>query len=350
MPSQTQDPDWAIPQGDTGTGPYVEAHKQENLGGPGDARPTGLQILKDEDRLGNMSDKVVLVTGCSSGLGIETVKTFVETGATVYGTARDLNKAKTALGSTVDNPRVHLLQVDLESLDSVRACAAEFRKRSPRLNILINNAGVMATPEGRTKDGFETQFGVNHLAHFLLFNLLKDLVIKSSTPEFNSRVVNLTSSGHGFSPIVWDNLRLEGEYDGYKAYGQSKTANILMANEIDVLFGAQGVHGLSVHPGGIVSGLQKHRQEEMEMVKGNDQIMRWMKSPQQGCATTVFAAVSRELEGKGRVYLENCTVKGQQPGGLKPGWLEGGHMAWAMNRESEERLWRLSSELVGLKE
>ncbi|KAI0143974.1 hypothetical protein F4776DRAFT_609948, partial [Hypoxylon sp. NC0597] len=200
------------------TGRYAERNKWEVLNGPGDSRPTGRQVVEDEGLVGAMSDKVVLITGVSSGMGPETVRAIASTGATIFATARNLDKAREALGSLLETGRVHLLYIDQTDLSSVRACAAEFRRQSNgKLHILINNAGVMKTPESRTKDGFELQFGTNHLSHFLLFYLLKDLLLASSTPEFHSRVVNVSSSGHRYSPIHFDNLNFEGEYDGWAA-------------------------------------------------------------------------------------------------------------------------------------
>lgn len=201
------------------TGRYAERSKWEVLNGPGDSRPTGLQVIEDEGLVGAMRDKVVLITGVSSGMGPETVRALASTGATIFGTARNLDKAREALGAPLlETGRVHLLFIDQADLSSVRACATEFRKQSGgKLNIMINNAAVMKTPESRTKDGFELHFETNHLSHFLLFYLLKDVLLASSTPDFHSRVVNVSSSGHRISPVRFDNLTLEGEYDGWAA-------------------------------------------------------------------------------------------------------------------------------------
>lgn len=206
-------------------GRYVEAHK--NPKGPGDARPTALQIIEDEKREGTLSDKVVLITGCSSGLGVETARALKATGATLFLTARNLEKAKTALGDILDGGRVILLKLDLESLDSVRACADEFLSRSQTLNILIANAGVRLVPEGRTIDGFEVHLATNHLSHFLLFELLKPTLLRSSTPDFHSRVVAVSSTAHRTEPLNFNDLNFEKrKYNGPAAYGQSKLANV----------------------------------------------------------------------------------------------------------------------------
>ncbi|KAJ5120206.1 short-chain dehydrogenase [Penicillium atrosanguineum] len=163
-------------------GRYAEHNRWELLNGPGDSRVQGSQIIEDESLVNRWGDKVVLITGVSSGIGVETVRVLASTGATVFGTARNLEKAKEALGSLLDTGRT--------DLSSVRACVKEFLKQSSKLNILINNAAVINTPESRTKDGFELQFGTNHVSHFLLFYLLKETLLETarSTPDFHSRV------------------------------------------------------------------------------------------------------------------------------------------------------------------
>lgn len=241
---------------------YQEAHTNTN--GPGDARPTAHQIIKDEGLEGKLSEKVVLITGCSSGLGIETARAMSATGAKVYCCVRNTTKGEKALEGILEPGRVELLTLDLNVLDSVRACAKDFLSKSKQLNLLINNAGIMATPTlEKTADGFEGQFGTNHLAHFLLFQLLKPTLLASATPEFVSRVVALSSMGHRSAGVQFDNYTFEkGDYSAWKAYGQSKTANIYMANEIDRRYGSKGLHALSLHPGGIMTGLQVHMSKE----------------------------------------------------------------------------------------
>ncbi|KAF7555257.1 hypothetical protein G7Z17_g2264 [Cylindrodendrum hubeiense] len=204
------------------------------------------QIIEDEGVEGKLSGKSVFITGCSSGIGVETAKALSLTGATLYLTARNLTKARTALGDLVENDRVHLLELDLKSFESVRSCAAEFISKNKTLNTLICNAGVMTPPEGRTKDGFETQFGTNHLAHFLLFNLLQLALLAGAAPDFASRVVILSSLGHRFSEINFDDVNFDSGYDALAAYAARKTANLWTANEIDRLYGQKGVHAWSV--------------------------------------------------------------------------------------------------------
>lgn len=173
---------------------YAESHR--SLQGPGDSRPTALEIVKDEGSEGNLPDKVYLIMGCSLGLGIETARALFATGAKLFPGVRDIAKRESALSEILDPGRVELLKIDLNPLDSVRAAAQAFLEKSKALDILVNNAGITATPLEMTADGFESQFDTNYLAHFLLFQLLRPTLLASSTPEFNSRVIVVASSGH----------------------------------------------------------------------------------------------------------------------------------------------------------
>jgi NAD(P)-dependent dehydrogenase (short-subunit alcohol dehydrogenase family) len=327
---------------------YAAAHA--NPQGPGDARPTALQIIQDENIGAKLLGKTILITGCSSGIGIETAKALHTTGAILYLTARNIDKAKTALGDLVTQPNVHLLKLDLNSLSSVRACAKEFLSQSSQLNIFIANAGVMATPEGRTEDGFETQFGTNHLSHFLLFNLLKSTLLASSTPAFNSRAIFLTSLGHRMGQPDFSNLNLEGNYNPWVAYGSSKTANLWTANEIDRRYGSRGLHAWGVHPGGINTGLAQHiPAEEAAVIMQDPTLLKIFKTPEQGAATTVWAAVAGELEGKGGRLLEECgSFTG--PWDEKTGTYGSGYGVWAYDEAKEGQLWKESLKLVGLED
>lgn len=328
------------------SGKYAEAHKFENLKGPGDSRPTALQILRDNDRVGKMKDKVFLITGTSAGIGVETARALAATGGKVFCTVRDLKKGEVACKDFLEPGRVELIEMDNGSLASVRAAAHTFLEKSNQLNVIVNNAGVLAPPFGKTVDGFETQFGVNHLAHFLLFNLLKDVMLKSSTPEFQSRLVNVASSAHMKGPVQFDNYGFEdGSYEPFKGYGQSKTANIYMANEIENRYGDKGLHGLSLNPGGIWTGLQQHVPEDTLNEWRTLAFSSYFKSTEQGAATSVMAAVGKEFEGKGRLYLEDCDTAQLTTGdGLS------GYMEYAYNKEGEAKLWEDSLKMVGLKD
>ncbi|KAH7127315.1 hypothetical protein EDB81DRAFT_764499 [Dactylonectria macrodidyma] len=329
-------------------GKYRQTFLFKNPNGPGDARPTAIQILEDENRAGDLVGKVIIVTGASSGLGAETVRVLSATGATIFGAVRDVEKGKKALGDLAQSDKVHLLPLDLGSLDSVRNFAEEFRSQSNQLNILVNNAGVMGVPEGTTQGGFETHFGTNHLGHFLLFWLLKDLLIESSSSDFASRVINISSSEHRQSAVHLDNVNLKAEYNSFLAYGQSKTANIHMANQIERLYGFQGVHGLALAPGGVQTSIGQHLSEEAKALFADPKVQIFLKSVEQGAATTIFAAVGRELEGKGGIYLENCEIGSPAPENATP--IDYGYAPWAFDQKKEENLWQLSLELVGEKE
>ncbi|KAI4103727.1 MAG: hypothetical protein L6R37_003655 [Teloschistes peruensis] len=327
---------------------YAAVHKTP--GGPGDARPTALDIVKDEELEGKLSDKVVLITGCSSGIGIETAKAIAATGAKVFCTARDLKKGGSALSSILQPDRVELIKMDLNSLDSVRSAAKEALGKTQTLHILINNAGIMAIPTlEKTADGFESQFGTNHLAHFLLFQLLKPTLLASSTPAFNSRVINLSSSGHRAGPVQVGNYNFEkeGTYSPWAAYGSSKSANIYMANEIERRYAAQGLHGLSVMPGGIRTGLQSNVSDGVKASWDEDiEVKNYMKNAEQGAATTVYAALSKDWEGRGGRYLEDCA---EAPPVVKGGGATAvGYAPHAYSEEDARKLWQDSCKMVGM--
>ncbi|KAI0544553.1 putative short-chain dehydrogenase [Xylaria curta] len=335
------------------TNPYAEAHADPK--GSGDIRPTSVQIIHDEGLVNAMVGKVMLVTGSTSGIGIDTVRALHLTGADVYMQARDLKKAESVrddiFNTSEGKGKLDIVLMDFESLKSIREGAKMFLSKTQKLNVLINNAGVRNTPEGRTKDGFETQFGVNHLAHFLLFQLLQPTLLASSTPSFNSRVINVTSGAHRGSKIHFDNPNLEGVYNPRLAYSQSKTANILMANQIERLYGPLGIHGLSVHPGCIITNLQRHDlrtpEERDEFLRGNPVLQKVLKNTAQGAATQVWAAVAKVWEGQGAVYLEECRQGHESD---EPDLLNGGYKAFVFDKEAEEKLWDVSYQLVSTTE
>ncbi|PQE31700.1 short-chain dehydrogenase protein [Rutstroemia sp. NJR-2017a WRK4] len=323
---------------------YAQLH--QNPRGPGDARPTAQQIVQSENATNKLTGKTILITGASAGLGVATAQALYLTGATLYLTARDLTKARTALGDlSQDTSRVHLLELDLNSLSSVRKCASEFLAQCTHLDFFIANAGIMAVPEARTSDGFESQFGVNHLGHFLLLNLLKPAILNAAP---GARVVILSSIAHRQGSVHFENLNLQGEYDPWVAYAQSKTANLWTAVEWERRYGERGVHAFAVQPGGVPdSGLMQYLPGEVqEGILGNRDLVRQFKSVEQGAATTVYAVLSEELEGRGGVYLEDCQVgkaHREEDGPWGPGYAE-----WAYDGEKAEKLWGKSLELVGL--
>jgi NAD(P)-dependent dehydrogenase (short-subunit alcohol dehydrogenase family) len=329
--------------------PYADLFKNPN--GPGDQRPTALQIIKDQGLEGKWQDKVILITGCTSGIGVETARALYETGASIYITARNMEKGNSVAQSlTTDAARpVRVLELSLDSLASVRKAAEQFLSLSSKLNILIDNAGVMACPKGKTVDGFETQWGTNHLGHFLLFQLLKPALLASATPSFASRVISVSSTGHkmvekiDLDDLGWDNR----EYEDFKAYGQSKLSNVYFANELDRRYGAMNLHGWSLHPGSIPTELGRHLKNHplQQQVSQDQTYQKSRKSPEQGAATQVWAACAKELEGKGGKYLEDCQVS--------PPWKSGafyarGFSKHAYNPAEEKKLWEVSSKVAGV--
>lgn len=324
---------------------YADAHK--NPKGPGDARPTALQIVQDNDRVNNLKDKVFIVTGASSGIGVETGRALAATGGKVFLTVRSLEKGQKACESFLEPGRVELLELDTSDLASVRRAAANFLEKSSTLNVLVCNAAVMQVPtREETVDGFEMQLGTNYIGHYLFFDLLKDALLKGSTPEFNSRLVHVSSSGHHMSEILFDDIQMAkpGAYGPWEAYGQSKLAQIYMSNYVDRNFGPKGLHALSVMPGGIMTGLQKHVSDEIKEGWKAPEVVCFLKNTEQGAATTVLAAISKEWEGKGGKYLEDCDVAKFEPlivtmAGVRP---------YAYDEEKENRLWELTRKTLNL--
>ncbi|KAF2164027.1 hypothetical protein M409DRAFT_68244 [Zasmidium cellare ATCC 36951] len=338
---------------------YVSLH--ENINGPGDSRPTAEQILKDEDLIGKLTGKTILITGGTAGLGTESARVLRLTGAHVWITARNKTKgediAKSISSDGKPYPAVKVVEIDLSALDSVRKGAKAFLEECPKLNILMTNAGVMACPESRSAQNFELQFATNHLAHFLLFQLLKPALLSASSPTFPSRVISLSSAGHRGSSIHPDNYNLEnGAYAPFVAYGQSKTANILMANEIERRYGSRGLHAWSVHPGVIFeTGISRHQEGEADglrerLTEVDEATTKVMKNTGQGAATQVWAAVGKALEGKGGLYLEDCQVsrKGIEKAEGRPSFY--GHEEYIYDVQLAGRLWRDSCEMVGVED
>jgi len=309
------------------------------------ARSTALEVIKGHD----LSGKVALVTGASSGIGVETARALLSAGTEVVLAVRDLEKGGKVLedlqASTV-NARASLLHLDLGLLESVRTAAAEFLSKHDTLQILINNAGIMATPHSYTPDGFESQFGTNHLGHFLLANLLLPALKNADL----ARVVALSSTAHLRSDIHWDDVNYRSRpYDKWEAYGQSKTAGVLFAVGLTHKFSSEGIFANAVHPGGIMTGLQKDLPDEemraMGWITADGKLREGFKTVQQGASTSTWAAVGPELGGVGGLYLEDCA----QAAPFDPALAYRGVKAYAVDPESAARLWKLSEEMVGLK-
>jgi NAD(P)-dependent dehydrogenase (short-subunit alcohol dehydrogenase family) len=209
----------------------------------------------------------------------------------------------------------------------------------------------MATPEGKTVDGFETQFGTCHIGHFLLFELLKPTLLKSATPEFPSRVVSVSSIGHRSGEVRFHDFNFSepGSYSPWASYGQAKTANIYLANEIERRYGSRNLHATSLHPGGIATGLQV-RVPGMADLMEKPEIKKTMKSPAQGAATSVYAALSEEWAGKGGKYLADCEEQGPVEPGAPMTSGDSGYATWAYDEEKAKKLWVESLKMVGLED
>ncbi len=291
----------------------------------------------------DLTGRTALVTGGSSGLGKETSRALAAHGALVILTARDVPKGEAVaaeIRSSTGNPKVSVEELELGSLASVRAFAERVLAKHPRLDLLINNAGVMACPQAQTSDGFELQFGSNHLGHFLMTCLLVPALRRGTAP----RVVSLSSRGHHMSPVVFEDIAFEQRpYDKWQSYGQAKTANVLFAVGLEKRLGASGIHANAVHPGAILTELGRHLQpEDLVFLQSRAKGMQF-KSVEQGAATSVYTATAPDLAGRGGLYLEDCHVA---PVNDAPDALEG-VKSYAIDGANAERLWALSEQLVG---
>lgn len=332
--------------------PYASAHASPK--GPGDARPTAIHVVHDQNLVNALPGLNVLITGCTSGIGVETARALYQTGANIYITARNMAKGQEVAAelSTDSSRPVKVVEMSLDSFDSIREGAASFLAQGPKLHVLICNAGVMATPEGKTVDGFETQFGTNHLGHFLLFSLLKPALLAAGTPERPSRVIAVSSTGHRFCPALdFDNLNFEKTpYHSFQAYGNSKLSNIYFANHLTRLYQSHNLIGISLHPGSIETPLRRHVEEaDPELIRktvDDPKYMAQLKSTEQGAATTVWAAVGREWVHQGGVYLEDVGEAGPMEPEGSP-WRPG-YAPQAYKPDDEERLWEVSEKWCGL--
>ncbi|THD62961.1 SDR family NAD(P)-dependent oxidoreductase [Phenylobacterium sp.] len=302
----------------------------------------------------DLKGKRVLVTGVSAGLGVETARALAAHGAQVVGAARDLAKAKTAtaqvLADAANGGGLELVELDLADLRSVRACADALLADGRPFDLVIANAGVMATPFGKTTDGFETQFGTNHLGHFVFVNRIASLFAPGS------RLVNLSSSGHRFSDVDLEDPNFDHtDYAEFVAYGRSKTANILFAVEFDRRHKARGVRATAVHPGGIQTELGRYMTHEVmqgliESINATNAAsgqpaFEWKTVPQ-GAATSVWAGVVAPADAVGGLYCEDCHVAEVVEGGDMLA-VRGGVRPYALDPEHAKALWAKSEEMVG---
>jgi NAD(P)-dependent dehydrogenase (short-subunit alcohol dehydrogenase family) len=315
------------------------------------ATSTTEDVLSGIDLRGNR----ILVTGVSAGLGVETGRSLAAHGAHVLGAARDLAKAKAATAQVRNDAASNggsfdLVELDLASLKSVRACADQLLEGGEPFDVVIANAGVMATPFGKTADEFETQFGTNHLGHFVLVNRIASLI------RDGGRLINLSSAGHRYSNVDLGDPSFERTpYEPFVAYGRSKTANILFAVAFDKRHRDRGVRAAAVHPGGIRTELGRHAEPgriEKVIEELNRQLtaqgkgpFQWKSIPQ-GAATSVWAAVVAPANEIGGQYCENCHVGHIVPDDAPITVVSEGVRGYAVDPNNAEALWKKSEELV----
>ncbi len=298
------------------------------------------QVLSGVD----MSGKICVITGATSGLGLMTAQGLASAGATVMLAGRDperLRSAAEAITTETAAAAVETVELELDCLQSARSAAVEINGRFPRVDVLINNAGVMFTPYQQTKDGFELQFGVNHLGHFELTRYLLPLLLSADC----ARVINLGSDGHKICDVDLDDPNWErGPYDKFKAYGAAKTANVLFTVALDARYRDSGVRSFAVHPGTVATSLSRYMsKDDMRAMMGLGSVDRDPAAPpprlevipvEQGAATTVWGAVSDELTGLGGLYLADCAISEN----VAP---------YAVDPQRAEELWAISERLCG---
>ena len=310
--------------------------QQHKIGSGYGAQTTAAEVLQGID----LSGKLAIVTGGYSGIGIEAVRALSGAGAQVVVPARRPDTATEALAG-IDRTEVD--ELDLGDLGSVRGFAGRFLDSGRRIDIVIDSAAIMATPETRVGPGWEAQFATNHLGHFALVNRLWPALSEGA------RVVAVSSTGHRRSGIRWDDIHFQTGYEKWAAYGQSKTANVLFAVHLDALGKESGVRAFALNPGGILTPLQRHlpRQEMVDfgwIDEDGNPLNPGFKSPEQGAATQVWAATSPQLDGLGGVYCEDCDIAEIASTAEN---LTSGVLAYAIDPEQAARLWALSAELTG---
>jgi NAD(P)-dependent dehydrogenase (short-subunit alcohol dehydrogenase family) len=290
----------------------------------------------------DLRERICVITGATSGLGLMTARGLASAGATVVIAGRDpqrLRSAAEALTAETPNAAVETVELELDSLASVRRAGAEINDSFARVDVLINNAGVMFTPFQRTRDGFELQLGVNHLGHFELTRALIPLLLNAGS----ARVVNLSSDAHLVFDIDLEDPNWEQRpYDKFQAYGAAKTANVLFTVALDERYRGSGVRSFAVHPGTVATSLSRYMSRgDMKAMMGMGSADSASSAPrprlevipvEQGAATSVWAAVSDELAGRGALYLAGCAISDN----AKP---------YAMDPQRAERLWAISEQL-----
>ncbi|MEV0011220.1 SDR family NAD(P)-dependent oxidoreductase [Streptomyces sp. NPDC051840] len=317
------------------------ASAQHPIGSPFSASSTAEEVMAGID----LSGRTAVVTGGYSGLGLETTRALAAAGARVIVPARRPETARKALASLPGTP-CEIVPMDLTDLDSVRAASAHIQDSTDRIDLLMAVAGVMVTPERRVGPGWEYQLTANHFGHFVLAYGLYPLLRAAR----GARVVTYSSAAHGISPFRWHDPHFRAGYDRWQAYGQAKTANVLFAVHLDSLGRGDGVRAYALHPGSIITGLQREltRREQVNLGWVDEQgavIGEGFKTPSQGAATGLWAATSSLLSGRGGLYLEDCEVARvtDEDGPMDNGWVR----RYAVDPASARRLWELSVAATG---
>ena len=302
-------------------------------------------IIKDID----LNNKVAIVTGGYSGIGLETTKALVAAGADVIIPAKRPKIANQNLNGIVSEDNV--IEMDLGNLNSVKSFSDSFKENFNTLDLLINNAGIMACPETRIGNNWESQFAINHIGHFLLTN---ELINVMSDVE-GARFVSLSSSAHSITGILWDDIHFQSaKYDKWMAYGQSKTACSLMAIEFNTRMKDRGVEGFAVHPGGIITPLQRHLEKEEMVALGwldedgspSELAKNFFKSTSQGASTAVWCATNPDLNGLGGVFCEDCDIAKRKSEVDESLQRYFGVADWAIDKEEASKLWESTESMI----
>ena len=319
------------------------AQKPINSGFSNQSEPK--DILKNID----LHNKVAIVTGGYSGIGLETTKALVAVGANVIIPAKRPEIANQNLNGVVSE--TNIIKMDLGNLNSVKNFTNSFKENFNTLSLLINNAGIMACPETRVGDNWESQFAINHIGHFLLTRELMNILADTE----GSRFVSLSSSAHALTGILWDDIHFNKQpYNKWMAYGQSKTASSLIAIELNKKMKDYGVESFSVHPGGIITPLQRYLEKEEMIALGwmdedgspSELAKNFFKSPSQGASTTLWCATSNDLNGLGGVFCEDCNIAKRKSEVDESLQRYFGVADWAVDTDEALKLWELSEKII----